>query len=175
LRHRGQDTASWHIIALNSNCEKVGGCYYESPQGWWIREDLAANDDRACTLAYFGLPLFTSEKYRPGILKAKNLWEPLYEGNADVVISARDHNYQRFAPQDPTGKTDLQHGIREFVVGTGGGEENDAIGDPIANSEIHNVDTDGVLKLTLRPEGYEWRFVPVWGEKFTDSGSGRCH
>jgi hypothetical protein len=32
-----------------------------------------------------------------------------------------------------------------------------------------------VLKLTLRPEGYEWRFVPVEGETFTDSGSARCH
>jgi hypothetical protein len=47
--------------------------------------------------------------------------------------------------------------------------------DPIANAEVHNDDTYGVLKLTLRSEDYEWRFVPVEGEAFTDSGSARCH
>jgi hypothetical protein len=46
---------------------------------------------------------------------------------------------------------------------------------PIANSEVHNDDTYGILKLTLRSEGYNWRFVPVVGETFTDTGSARCH
>ena len=59
------------------------------------------------------------------------------------------------------------------MVGTGGAGH-DPIVDPIANSEAH-TDADGVLRLTLRPEGYEWRFVPVEGESFTDSGSARCH
>ena len=58
------------------------------------------------------------------------------------------------------------------MVGTGG-KSHYAIADPIANSEVHNDDTYGVLKLTLRPEGYDWRFVPVEGEAFTDSGSAR--
>jgi hypothetical protein len=47
--------------------------------------------------------------------------------------------------------------------------------EPISNSEVHNDETYGVLKLTLNPEGYEWRFVPVEGEAFADSGSARCH
>ena len=61
------------------------------------------------------------------------------------------------------------------MVGTGGAEGNYAIGDPIANTEVYNDHTDGILKLTLRPEGYDWRFVPVEGARFTDSGSARCH
>jgi len=106
----------------------------------------------------------------------EQLWETLHEANAEVVLSAADHSYQRFAPQDPSGKADPQRGIRQFVVGTGGGQEDYAIvEDPLANSEVHNDDTDGVLKLTLRPESYEWRFIPVWGEAFTDSGSAKCH
>jgi acid phosphatase type 7 len=64
--------------------------------------------------------------------------------------------------------------IREFVVGTGG-KSHYPILEPIANSEVHNDDTYGVLKLTLHPNGYTWQFVPVAGETFADSGSGRCH
>jgi hypothetical protein len=59
------------------------------------------------------------------------------------------------------------------VVGTGG-ESHYPIVDPIANSKVHNDDTYGVLKLTLHPKGYEWRFVPVEGRTFTDSGSARA-
>jgi hypothetical protein len=30
-------------------------------------------------------------------------------------------------------------------------------------------------ELTLGAGVYNWRFVPVAGETFTDSGTGRCH
>jgi acid phosphatase type 7 len=60
------------------------------------------------------------------------------------------------------------------VVGTGG-ESHYAIWGPIANSEVHNDDTYGVLKLTLRPSSYYWKFVPVAGQSFTDSGTTSCH
>jgi hypothetical protein len=104
----------------------------------------------------------------------ERLWEILYAAGVDVVLNGHDHNYQRFAPQDPKGKADPERGIREFVVGTGG-RSLYPIRDPIANSEVDNDETYGVLKLTLHPEGYEWRFKPVEGETFTDSGSARCH
>jgi hypothetical protein len=50
------------------------------------------------------------------------LWEALYGAGAEIVIVGHDHLYERFAPQDPDGKLDAVRGIREFVVGTGGGE-----------------------------------------------------
>jgi hypothetical protein len=162
----------WHIVALNSNCEEVG-CQASSPQLRWLEADLA-KDTKTCTLAYFHYPLFSSGKYRPGIREVKPLWEALYAAEVDVVLNGHDHNYQRFAPQDPDGKADPQSGIREFVVGTGGRSHYPILG-PIANSEVYNDETYGVLKLTLRPEGYEWRFIAVEGETFTDSGSARCH
>ena len=101
-------------------------------------------------------------------------WEALYATGTDVILSVHEHNYERFAPQDPDGEADPERGIRQFVVGTGG-KSHYAIADPIANSEVHNDDTYGVLKLTLRPEGYDWRFVAVEGARVTDSGSARCH
>jgi len=166
------DLGQWHMVALNSNCEDVG-CTASSPQVKWLEADLA-KDAKTCTLAYFHYPLFSSGEYRPGIREVKPLWEALYAADADVVLNGHDHNYQRFAPQDPDGKADPQRGIREFVVGTGGRSHYTILG-PIANSEVYNDETYGVLKLTLRPEGYEWRFIPVEGETFTDSGSARCH
>jgi acid phosphatase type 7 len=127
-------------------------------------------------LAYFHHPLFTSGRHRPGSPKVRPIWEALYAADADVVLNGHDHNYQRFAPQDPEGNADPQRGIREFVVGTGGGKElYDAMEDTLPNSEVHNGDTHGVLKLTLQPDRYEWRFVLMEGATFTDSGSGRCH
>ena len=166
------DLDGWHIVALNSNCEEVS-CGASSPQVRWLEADLAKHA-RPCTLAYFHYPLFSSGEYRPGVREVKPLWEALYAADADVVLSGHDHNYQRFAPQDPNGKADPKRGIREFVVGTGG-RSLYPIGEPIANSEVYNDETYGVLTLAPRPEGYEWRFLPVEGETFTDSGSARCH
>src|SRR5215207_3419931 len=49
----------WHVVALNSMCEKVGGCGATSPMVTWLKQDLAANTKK-CTLAYFHHPLFSS-------------------------------------------------------------------------------------------------------------------
>jgi hypothetical protein len=32
-----------------------------------------------------------------------------------------------------------------------------------------------VLKLTLTTGSYQWEFLPIPGETYTDSGSGTCH
>ena len=169
------DLGSWHIVSLNSNCgEGEIRCGPGSPQGLWLKEDLAANDEEACTLAYFHHPLFTSGSYRPGIERVESLWEILYAAGVDVVLNGHDHNYQRFAPQDPEGRADPEDGIRQFVVGTGG-RSNYQVSHPIANTEVYNDDAYGVLQLTLRPKRYEWEFVPVKGEIFSDSGVTRCH
>ncbi len=166
---------SWHLVALNSNCERIGGCDESSPQVRWLKADLAANDGKRCTLAYMHHPRFSSGAKHGNTHYVKPLWEALYEAGAEVVLSAHEHNYERFAPQNPGGREDPEDGIREFVVGTGGGKGTYPILEPIANSEVHNDETYGVLKLTLNPKSYEWRFVPVEGETFSDSGSAKCY
>jgi len=91
-----------------------------------------------------------------------------------VVLVGHDHDYERFAPQDPTGVSDPARGIREFVVGTGG-RSHYATATPVPNSEVRNSDTFGILRLTLHPASYDWKFVPEAGGTFTDSGTGYCH
>jgi acid phosphatase type 7 len=164
----------WHVVALNSNCEEIG-CEASSPQIRWLKADLAANEDKACTLAYFHQPLFTSGLHRPGAPEVKPIWEALYAEGTDVVLNGHDHNYQRFAPQDPNGKADPERGIREFVVGTGGASLY-PIESPLENSVVNIDDNFGVLKLRLEEGRYEWRFVAVEdGSTSADSGSAKCH
>jgi acid phosphatase type 7 len=166
---------SWHLIALNSNCgEEEIRCGPGSAQVQWLEEDLAANEEKRCTLAYFHHPRFSSGVKHGSTAGVEPLWEALYEAGAEVVLSGHEHNYERFAPQDPEGRADPQGGIRQFVVGTGG-KSHYPILDPLPNSEVHNDESYGVLKLTLHPKGYEWRFLPAAGGEFTDSGEDKCH
>jgi hypothetical protein len=162
------DLGDWHIIALNSEI----GMSVGSAQEVWLRGDLAAST-KACTLAYWHKPLFSSGEHG-NILKSKPMWRALQDYNAEVVVVGHDHNYERFAPQDTIGVADSERGLREFVVGTGGTELR-AMNTPIANSEVRNSDTHGVLRLTLHSTGYEWEFIPVAGQTFADGGSGSCH
>jgi len=91
-----------------------------------------------------------------------------------LVLNGHEHNYERFAPQKPSGEADPEYGIRQIIVGTGG-ESHYFQGDLLANSEVANGNTYGVLKLTLRTAGYDWEFVPAGAGRFTDAGSGECH
>jgi hypothetical protein len=77
------------------------------------------------------------------------------------------------SPQNPDGMADPS-GPVEIVAGTGG-VSHYASGSPIANSEVRNSTTYGVVKLTLHASSYDFQFVPVPGGTFTDSGSGICH
>ncbi len=163
------DVGTWHIIALNSNCSKVGGCGPGSPQGQWLQADLAANPN-ACILALHHDPLFSS---KGGDSDMADFWDPLYAAGADVVLSGHRHNYERFAQQTPGGSADPGRGIRQFVVGTGGVSLSSFSG-TAPNSEVRDDNTHGVLKLTLHPSSYDWEFIPVAGESFTDSGTTNC-
>ncbi|MEA2585861.1 MAG: acid phosphatase type 7 [Thermomicrobiales bacterium] len=166
------DLGDWHIVVLNSNCGDVGGCDSGSPQERWLRADLASNP-ALCTLAYWHHPRFSSGEHGDD-KNVSAFWEALYDAGADVVLSGHDHHYERFAPQDPDGRNDSERGIVSFVVGTGGRSLRDS-DDTKRNSVVRDSETYGVIELTLRPDGYGWRFVPVEGQTFTDVGSGACH
>jgi acid phosphatase type 7 len=166
------DLGEWHVIALNTQCAQVGGCGATSPMLSWLKQDLAANSS-TCTLAYFHHSLFSSGSHG-NQTKVRPIWDALYAANADVVVNGRDHDYERFAPQDPSGVADASRGIREFVVGTGGAFHA-PFGTIQPNSEVRNADTYGVVKFTLHPRSYDWNFVPVAGQTFTDSGTTSCH
>jgi hypothetical protein len=104
----------------------------------------------------------------------KPFWDDLYAAGADIVLNGHDHDYERFAPQNPDGAADSLHGIREFVVGTGGKSQR-KFRDPLPTTEVRSNTTFGVLRIDLHARSYDWKFIPVAGGEFTDSGTGTCH
>jgi hypothetical protein len=166
------DLGTWHVVVLNSNCDSVGGCGPGSTQLRWLADDLAAHP-HACTLAYWHHPRFSSGPHGDDSTYDA-FWRTLYDAGADVVLAGHDHDYERFAPQNPSGQSDPDHGIREFVVGTGGRETRPFAG-VRPNSEARDDRDLGVLRLRLRADGYDWEFLPVPGATFTDRGSDGCH
>ncbi|WP_017236432.1 CBM96 family carbohydrate-binding protein [Streptomyces sp. SS] len=163
------DLGNWHVVSLNSEIDMSAG----SAQEKWLRADLAASD-KPCTVAYWHRPRWTSSSRNGPDRATGPLVQALYDHGAEVILTGHNHQYERFAPQDPSGRADGARGLRQFVAGTGGAGLYD-FGAVQPNSEARNDDTFGVLKLTLRPDGYDWQFVPVAGETYDDRGSGSCH
>ncbi len=163
------DLGAWHIIVLNSNIARDAS----SAQLQWLRSDLQANSGKTCTLAYWHHPRFSSGLHSNDATQSA-FWETLYTFNADVVLNGHDHDYERFAPQTPSGVADDARGLRAFVVGTGGAEFR-TLGSRKANSQVFDATAAGVLKLTLSSDSYAWKFLPIAGQTFTDSGSASCH
>src|SRR5688500_7424695 len=173
------DIGPWHLISLNSNCSDAGGCSRGSPMEQWLRQDLAATSAQ-CVLAFWHHPRFYTPSKQPTTAKLEStdrkmtaFWMALVEYGADVVVNGHRHTYERFARQDAQGTGD-PNGVRQFVVGTGGGPFDRYEASAAPNSEIRQAGVHGVLQMTLRADGYDWRFVPVAGESFTDSGTDTC-
>jgi hypothetical protein len=158
------EVGSWHIVALNSECDAVGGCGAGSPELMWLVSDLALHRN-ACTLAYWHHPRYSSGPHGDDAM-TDPFWKALADAGAELVLSGHDHDYERVAPVD---------GIRSFVVGTGGRSLYAWPGPKTANIEVRENDTYGLLELGLSATGYRWRFLPAAGGRFTDSGSGTCH
>jgi hypothetical protein len=169
--------AGWHLIALNSSDEcRWVSCAAGSPQHQWLVADLAAHPAQ-CTLAFWHHPRFQAGNVSGEATAVAPLWDALYDAGADVVLNGHEHGYQQLAPLDKVGAIDPDRGIRTFVVGTGGGDYDTTFGGPRMGAlEASLVSTHGVLELTLRPGGYDWKFFAVGGGVPPEaSGTALCH
>jgi hypothetical protein len=170
------DLGAWHIVVLNSDS---GVTSPSSSQLTWLQSDLVGRSNQ-CVLALWHRPVFTSGSSNGSGTKVRRLWQALENAGAEVVINGHDHLYERFAPQDSLGNA-TSAGIREFIVGTGGGETHGNFPNSPANVEASDAAnfSRGVLRLTLYPNSYRWEFLPAQGfpqaGTYTDSGSGACH
>jgi acid phosphatase type 7 len=161
------DAGPWHLVSLNS--ERETGA--TAAQAAWLRADLAATS-APCVLAFLHRPRFTAGNYSD-FASMQPLWDVLYAANADVVLSGHDHVYERYRPMNPAGLADAARGLRQFVVGTGGRGHYALRAD--SRREAGRTGTFGILKMTLRATGYDWQFLPVAGQTYSDAGSGSCH
>jgi hypothetical protein len=158
--------ATWHVLMLNSSEDMRR----ESAQWQWVRNELQQNRTR-CTLAVWHHP-FASSGPNGSNAQVRDTWQLLHEQGAEVVVSAHDHFYERFAPQTQDYRYD-PNAIRQFIVGTGGAPlYRPATRGP--NTEAV-VETFGALKLTLNPSSYDWEFIEAATSRSIDRGSAPCH
>jgi hypothetical protein len=190
---------SWHLISLNAECNTSPpspaapdgtGCSANNPwvesETAWLANDLK-QDHSPCTLAYWHQPTFssTTSPFTKDSLEgqmADAWWKLLYQYHATLILNGHDHVYSRFAPMDPAGNADPQNGIREFIVGTGG-ESLDTVLPGTPNLQAWSDEYYGVLKLTLKPGGYDWDYesamvdpkFPAAPSTYSDAGSASCN
>ena len=165
------DLGTWHVIVLDSTCAAVDGCGPDSDQGRWLAADLAETE-ATCTLAIWHHPRFSSGHHGSDD-RVDPFWRALHAAGADVVVNGHEHDYERFAPQDPDGAEDRDRGLRQFIVGTGGASLR-RFETTLPNSELRLSVDYGVLAFTLREGGYDWRFIPT-ESGITDAGTASCH
>lgn len=168
--HYRVSLGSWQVYSLDSNLDAAAS----AAQVRWLRKELASHPAK-CILAYWHHPMYSSG-FKGVDPRMRPAWEALMEAGAALVLSGHDHIYERFAPQDGAGRRDEAHGIRQFIVGTGGAYPTPLLL-PLPNSEARDSNHMGVLKLVLRDGGYDWAFLPVAAEPLfrPDRGSAACH
>jgi hypothetical protein len=157
------DLGSWRLYALDS--ERISRAELA-----WLRRDLATHAHH-CVLAYWSRPLFSSGPSgdQRGVAP---LWRLLVGAHADVILSGQDGDYEQFTRLLPNGDGDWTHGIREFVVGTGGATLAPRVRTTWRTNGVEWW-TPGVLQLRLGRYGYGWRFLPANGT-FVDEGGEDC-
>jgi len=160
------DLGTWHVVVLNSNVDVKDG----SPQMQWLQADLAEHRT-LCTVAYWHHAFLSSSSDATPAMKVA--WRLLNDAGVEVALTGHHHAYERFAPVNGALALDRHHGMREFVVGTGGAFL-DNFGHTARFSERRYNDNYGVLQLQLYPGHYAWQFVSVNGH-VRDSGQDRCH
>lgn len=183
---------TWRVIALDSNCvaerdrpedEHVpGGCGPGSEQAEFLEEELGRDSvKRRCLAAYWHHPFVSQGQQHAGVNEnMKYLFRLLYDAGADLVVTGHSHVYERFDDLAPDGErsSDPDRGIRQFVVGTGGAPSQRLTAAEGFTPSRHNQQgVHGVLRLTLRPGRYDWRFLPIAGQTSTEGErpTASCH
>ncbi len=164
------DAGAWHMINLNSNCHVVD-CTLTGPQMRWLVNDLKEdrrNTETKCTMAYLHHPLFSSgsPRGRSGDhMLVSNFWELLYRYRADVIVTGHQHFYERYLPQNPSGKYDPT-GLTQFITGTGGASTFNPEGKHkrAAINSAASIRSLGATIFNLGRTGFRWRFKTVTGQ-----------
>jgi hypothetical protein len=130
-----------------------------------------------CSAVFMHEPFWTSTTTIHGRDTSTATWMKIaYDHGVDLLLQGHNHDYERFAPQNPyTDLADPTYGMTAFVVGTGGTGHYSFSGGAAANSVVRNNTAFGILEMTLAADHMDFAFVPVAGQSFTDSGTVDCH
>jgi 3',5'-cyclic AMP phosphodiesterase CpdA len=142
------EAGDWLVLALNSNIPIGAG----SAQYAWVQDELALSTAQ-CTLVLMHHPLFSSSRHgsQPFV---RDIWRVLYQHRVDLVFAGHDHAYERFAPQDPDGRSDPARGVRLIIAGTAPGPTADR-----AEQQVQARRT--ACQAGAAIDVGTWQFVPI--------------
>jgi 3',5'-cyclic AMP phosphodiesterase CpdA len=155
----------WLILMLDSNIPAGRN----SAQWEFVRAELNAQRT-PCTLAVWHHPLFSSGPNGPNAFM-RDMWALLETAKVELILTAHDHLYERFARQMSDGRADPALGIRQLTAGTGGAELYRFV--RAAEHSEARIMAFGVVRLTLRPAQVDWEFLNVSGN-VADRGLDTC-
>ena len=178
---------AWHVFVLNTgeiaytrngagadrpdDCWPVS-CAHGSEQEAWLRSRLAQLPPGSCAIAYWHHPRYSSGSPF-GYPETRALYDALHDHGVELLLTAHTHAYERFRPMGPAGRVDLDRGVTQFVVGTGGRSLFPAPARFREGSARFDSTRFGVLLLELGTRGYRHAFVAADGS-FHDGGGGGC-
>jgi acid phosphatase type 7 len=162
-----KDFGSWRVFFLDSILAAHGdndglhhGHGYERQQGQFtyldeVKVQMQSHPSSSkCVVAIWHYP-FVADRYpNEWTMHAsglKELWQKVFDLNASLVITGHAHQLVTdIAPLDRDGKeaTNPAKGVKELIVGTGGGKPDDG-----------TTVNYGLLKLTLGDHNLTWEFI----------------
>ena len=155
----------WLILMLNSNIPATRGS-----QQWEFVRAALEGQRTPCAMAVWHHPLFSSGPNGNNTFM-RDMWALLEASRVEVVFSAHDHLYERFARQTADGLPDPVNGIRQITAGTGGAELYSFV--RVAQNSEERITKSGVVRFTLRPAQVDWEFLGIDGS-VSDRGLDTC-
>lgn len=159
----------WRALVINSNEEAVGGVGPGSRQYAWLEAELTRQPAKN-VIAAFHHPRFSSGIHGDN-KHMQPVWELLVRRGVDIVLAGHDHHYERFHPTSADGGRDDAHGLRHFVVGTGGAPSRPFVWFKKRITAVREKQAVGVLALALWKDEFDWKFMSAFGPAFTDAGT----
>ena len=156
------DVCGWHVVSVDQ--------YAGMKEAVAFIEKEGAAAGGAPLLVFWHEARFSSGSEHGSNPDLQPLWAAAVDAGARIVLSAHDHDYERFEPMDANGEQRAD-GTVAFVAGTGG-HHLKKLGHHQPFSAEATDGTPGVLFLSLRRDGYDWTYEDVKGNT-DDSGSQR--
>jgi hypothetical protein len=153
--------AGWRIFSLDSKQPATP----DSPMFIWLRDNLAQSGN-SCIAAYWHDGGATDSQPVSAAGQMGYLWDLLAAYHADILLSADQNLYRRYATRD---------GITAYMVGTGGlagsGSSSPAV---VTSGGATTAAVDGALELDLRAGSANFSFRDT-DDRSLDSGRVDCH
>lgn len=180
------EKGNWRIVVLNTSDYEHGSLatfgvtrdaannevQVPSEQADWLAATLAENTKPCVAVISWERRFYTSST-APFLGRQFNMVRMggiMQQHGVDLLISAKDKLYARFAKANNRSGNPDPAGYRQFIVGTGGRTPDNEIATGPTIREAQIADQWGVLKLTMGENSYSWEFLNTTPGGASDSG-----